>query len=907
MSSSDSRLNKIPFALCVLVLMICLRAEAAQLATQAFEAATVSKITVTGLSHIAEQEFLYMFGIKVGDTIGRELIASGIKTAFLKGCFNDIRVSYKDGGVLSIEVIERPVIESVVVDASGPISSRKLRGLFTLKEDAEFHEALVEPAAAELKKTLAKKGLPHAKIKSDIIKGKKPAGVIIRLTIDEGQPSTIKSLVINTPVNNSELENILNIREGDLYDKDYIDEEIEKAKTLMIKKLLYFNPVVSEGVFDEATGTLTINIDPGKKLVLLFKGNDKISAAALKKEMPFVEYGSVSEDTIDEAIDAIEALYHKSGIINVKVGYERQDKQNEIELVFSITEGEAYTIADIVFTGATLNFEKLYEAMLSKKDSPYNPDIDEDDEDALVSCLHNEGYTAAAVKSYKAEINEGRKSVTLHVEIDEGSRLVIKDVKVVGTHETDSEQVLAAADIKIGRPYVETEIFNARQTALTYLTHQGYVEADVKIERQGDSPEITVILHITEGKKYSFGDTIVRGNTRTNWEVFRRVLKHTKGEPLNMAVVYGEMRELYKTSLFTSIDISAVDAGEGVKDIVFDVKEADAGTIDYGLGYGDYEGPRGFFEIKYINLQGMNRQIAFKARLSQIARKLSLTYDEPWFLGNHLPFNATLLYERKEERNLDSNTVLYRTEKYTSSVGIGKNITEKLKAALSYEFSLTNTWDVQPDVVLTNEDTGTLAISSIVPSLIYDARDNPFNPTSGILAGATVKVASKALMSQTNFAKLSGYVNFYQGLSKGLILALSLRSGIGKGWSNTEDMPIIERFFLGGSTTVRGYSQDNLGPKGSSGDPTGGNAYLMGNAEMRISVIDNFGLVTFIDLGDVWSKISDYSLSSLKYTTGLGLRYMTAAGPIRLDYGYKLNRGNNEGTGRFYFSIGQAF
>ncbi|MBF0557049.1 MAG: BamA/TamA family outer membrane protein [Nitrospirae bacterium] len=344
-----------------------------------------------------------------------------------------------------------------------------------------------------------------------------------------------------------------------------------------------------------------------------------------------------------------------------------------------------------------------------------------------------------------------------------------------------------------------------------------------------------------------------------------------------------------------------------MKDIVFEVKEADAGTIDYGIGYSDYEGLRGFFEVKYRNLQGMDRQIAFKARLSQVARRVSLTYDEPWFLDKTLPFNSTLLYERKEERAIDSSTVLYRTEKYSSSTGVGKNFTEKLKGMLSYEVSFTNTWDVQPDAVLTNEDTGTLVISGIVPSLIYDSRDNPFNPTSGILAGTTLKVASKFLLSQSNFAKLSGYVNYYKGMSKGLILALSLRSGIGQGWSNTEDMPIIERFFLGGSTTVRGYSQDNLGPKGSGGDPTGGNAYLMGNAELRITVIDNLGLVTFLDSGDVWSKINEYSLSGLKYTTGLGLRYMTAAGPIRLDYGYKLNRGSNEGTGRFYFSIGQAF
>lgn len=905
MSSSDLRLSKISFAICVLVFIVCLPVLRVAYAADPQQPLQISSIRVTGLSSISQKEFLYMFGVKEGGALDAQAIARGIKTAFLKGCFDDIRVSYAEGGVLNIEVVQRPVVESVVVDALGPLSRRKIKAMFSLKEDAMFHEALVAPAVSQLKQTLKKKGFPQANIKSNIIKGKKLSGVIIQLGVDEGAPLMIRHLVINTPA--SELSSIMNIREGDIYDKDEVDAEIEKAKERMIEKLLYFNPVVSEGVYDNATDTLTINIDPGKRLVLNFKGNSAISANVLKKEMPFVEYGSVNEDTIDEAIASIEAVYHKQGLINVKVDYERQDKANEINLDFSITEGDIYTIAEIVFNGTSVNPEKLFEVMLAKKDLPYNPDTDEDDEEAIEGRLHNEGYPAAVVKGFKPEVNHAKKTVTLNIEIDEGGRLIIKDVRVEGNHEVDADKILKAADITPGRPYVETEIFNGRQTALTYLTRQGYADADIKIERHGDPPEITLVLQVTEGKKYSFGDTIVRGNTRTKWDVFRRVIKHEKGQPLNMGVVYAEMRELYKTSLFTSINISAVAVGDGVKDIIFDVKEADAGVVDYGIGYGDYEGLRGFFEVKYINLQGMDRQIAFKTRLSEVNRKISLTYDEPWFLDRNLPFNASLLYERRQQRDLDSSTVLYKTEKSTAAVGIGKNLTEKLKGALSYEFSLTNTWDVQPDTVLTHEDTGTLAISSIVPSLIYDTRDSPFNPTSGILAGSTLKVASKALLSQTNFAKLSGYLNYYHGLSKGLILALSLRTGVGQGWSNTEDMPLIERFFLGGSTTVRGYAQDTLGPKGQSGDPTGGNAYLMGNAEMRISVIDNFGLVTFVDLGDVWSRISDYSLSSLKYTTGLGLRYMTAAGPIRLDYGYKINRGQNEGTGRFYFSIGQAF
>src|SRR5208283_3150989 len=131
------------------------------------------------------------------------------------------------------------------------------------------------------------------------------------------------------------------------------------------------------------------------------------------------------------------------------------------------------------------------------------------------------------------------------------------------------------------------------------------------------------------------------------------------------------------------------------------------------------------------------------------------------------------------------------------------------------------------------EDTGTLIISGLHPRLIYDTRDNPFDPTKGILAGVSFQTASSLLFSKTDFFKLSGYFNNYQSLSKRLELAFSLRSGVAEGYNHTSELPLVERFFLGGRTTVRGYDQDTLGPKGADGTPIGGNAFVMVNFKRR--------------------------------------------------------------------------
>jgi outer membrane protein insertion porin family len=243
----------------------------------------------------------------------------------------------------------------------------------------------------------------------------------------------------------------------------------------------------------------------------------------------------------------------------------------------------------------------------------------------------------------------------------------------------------------------------------------------------------------------------------------------------------------------------------------------------------------------------------------------------------------------------------------TATAGVEKKLSDKVKGQIYYELDNVRTYDVQPDIVLTHEDVGTLLISDVKAGLIYDSRDNPVNPRNGMLGGLTYKVATALLFSETNFNKLQMYANKYIALSKNIVLALSLRGGVAKGFSRTTELPLVERFFLGGRTTVRGYSQDTLGPKGSDNNPTGGNAFLMGNLEFRFDIWKGFGLVTFVDSGNVWQKAEQVTLGDIKYTAGLGLRYNTPVGPLSLDYGYKLNRGTGESKGEIHFSVGQSF
>ncbi|MBF0344720.1 MAG: outer membrane protein assembly factor BamA [Nitrospirae bacterium] len=895
----------------------------------------VSHIAVLGLHSISEEEFLYMFGISVGEDLTAEKVRTGISRAFVKGVFDDIKVSVVGTKVL-VEVVERLFIDSIEVSGVSYLSGKKVKELLTLKEGMLFHTDAVERCRQDLRDSLLRHGFPAATVNIAAEKSKSPNRVKLLVNVNEGQPDIIREVLINgQPMT----ESLIDIRSGDIYNQQQIEEKLSEVKKILQKEG-FLGYIIGPYVFDPKAKVLDIKMDKGKSLKIAFRGLSVFSEDTLINEMPFSDTGSVTQDSVNEAIQTMVSLYHQAGYINAVVTAKTWLRPDSYDVLFDMVEGDKYEISDIIFEGVTIDKNKLKDTLSLKKGQAVNPDVIDDEEDAVTLYYNSIGFTDAVVDSFDIIPDSDNKTALIKIAITEGVQSKIAKINITGNRFINTETIAPLIAMtegcnlhgKAGDPLDETNIFNAKTRIITYYNRHGYGDVNVKVTTQAaetattgcSAPGIVLTFIIEEGRGSVFGKTIVNGNQRTKWEVFRRIIKHQSGDAFNVTKLYEEVKDLYKTGLFSSVEFSVVEGDSAslaqgrtllaskdnkkqIKDVIFKVKEANHGVIDYGVGYGEYEGLRGFFDVKYINLGGMNRQISLRTKVSSISQKYSLSYVEPWFTSYALPLRSTLSFEKREELDVDTRKIRYQLEKYTASSGVEKELSDNLKGQLSYEFNLVKTWDVSPDVTLSREDTGTLIISSIVPSILFDTRDNPSNPTDGFLIGASLKLASNLLLSQSNFIKAMGHINYYKALFKDITLAISLRSGMGQGWQRTVDLPLVERFFLGGSTSVRGYAQDTLGPKGSNGVPVGGNAFTMTNLELRFKVVGDFGLVSFVDTGGVWNDFKAINPLDVRYTTGMGLRYMTAIGPLRMDYGYKLNREKDEQPGRFYFSIGQAF
>lgn len=873
----------------------------------------IKAIEVEGLTRIKQEELIDIICFHIGNILDREVLRAGIKRAFKKGIFLDIEAvaePYNAGIKLKYIVKEIPVIQHINIEGNKIISKRKIKKSFIFKKGGDFKEDLLDKARVGLQYFYYRKGFPDATVKISIEKGNISSKVNITLQIKGGQPLIVKNINILP-----EVKNRIKISEGDVFDIDRVEKGIKRLKEYY-KKQKYIKPIVGPHEFRD--GELIIPIIQGPKLGVVFKGNKVFNSKRLLKEVPFLEDEEVTNDLLRDTVDSIKRLYQKKGYYYVQVSGGIETEENLIRVNFFIFEGKRVILRKVKFDGVSISPEAVKAIIPLQEDKHFDKSLLSASKEAMIGFYNALGYLYADVTGIKEDFLKDGSELNLIFVVHEGPQIMIKKIDIMGNKAVSSHEIKKVLQIEKEDLYNDINIGDARYRVLSLYSRFGYINAEVDVGSIVEADRAFITFKITENDPFVLGKIIIRGNKKTKDKIIRREFAIKEGEPYDYEAIFRTRQHLYKLGLFTDISIEPLEISDFKKteeendksytqDILVDLKEGNPGSVEIGLGYGDYERLRGFLDISYSNLGGYNRQIGLRTELSLIEERYILNFTEPWLFNKpSLPLNVSLTKERMESIDIDTRDIRYKIDRLSLLIGVDKEFTQRLKGILSYEYSIVETTDVQPGIILSREDTGTLGISSISPSLFYDTRDNPFDPTSGSLKGVVLKFASRAFLSETKFIKAVLQSSWYFQIKKGLVFAFSLKGGIAHGLGDTTELPLIERFFLGGRNTVRGYDHDILGPKGSDDTPTGGNVSALANGELRISLWKGFGMVTFIDSGNVWQEINDVE-AVLRSTAGLGLRYNTPVGPIRIDYGHKLNRKEGESAGEVHFSLGHAF
>jgi outer membrane protein insertion porin family len=717
---------------------------------------------------------------------------------------------------------------------------------------------------------------------------------------------------------------------------------------------------------DRTRAELTIDVQPGPLVTVEFTG-DPLPKDKLTELVPIEREGSVDQDLLEDAALRIKDYLNQQGYWKAVVAPpERKEANGRLTLVFHVARGRLYHVAPggvEVTGGQSIPPEELKPLLrLSEGDLFVSSRLD-----AIVGAISQlyktKGFASVQVNSAPTEVGDGLVKPVLVVK--EGPRIVVGALTLAGNQAISSDRLTPALTMKAGMPYYGPSIARDRDALLVVYLNAGYAAADVSVVpvvpvTTPDGARADVVFKIVEGPQTIVEHIFVTGNLKTKPAVILRELQLQPGSPLGLEELTESRRRLSALGLFRRIQIAAISHGDpSLRDVVVTVEEAPQTTIAGGGGLEidrrlrstgventaaeRYEfAPRGFFELGRRNLGGRDRSANLYTRLSlrpdsdsENRNPLGFpeyrvvgTYREPRAFGSFGDLVATAAIEQGVRTGFN-----FKREGFNAEMT--HRVSPTVRGSARYSLATTKVFDFEESQL----DTPLLTIDRVFPQvrlsgvntgLSRDTRDDVLEPQHGMLLAADGTLAARALGSEVGYTKTFLQAFAYKNLGRPHFVAAG---GVRLGLSNpfrrivdgvdengvprsveVRELPASERFFAGGDTTIRGFSLDSVGTPETitpAGFPKGGDAVIILNAELRVPIYGSVGGVLFADGGNVFARASNVSLTELRGSVGLGARYRSPIGPIRIDVGFKLDRrtiGDKlEPRYALHFSIGQAF
>ncbi len=526
----------------------------------------------------------------------------------------------------------------------------------------------------------------------------------------------------------------------------------------------------------------------------------------------------------------------------------------------------------------------------------------------LLRFYQREGFIHARIEAASSFISPS--AVRLTYQINEGTRVAIASAQVrLADSSRAVVEVWEKARVKMitqsGSGYSDAAVQNDMRSLNTLFANQGYAYAETRVQpRLEDQNRIVQLLYeVDPGPRCLFGPVTILGDSIISPRTIEKQLALRPGRPYSQKNLEKSQRQIYQLGVFQYVTVKAMlDSMENpLLPVVIQVKAAPPWTIKTGIGYGMEERLRLLVDIRKRSFLGGARRLDLYLKHSSL---------EPYSID----LRITQFGFPAPQTSLLLNPFFLRQQEPGFTVDrTGVNLAHQQRFATYTDGSLRYTLeqDYLKVSALTREqtlDSSRIALYHKSYFTLAMARDNSlplFYPRKGLYTAATVTWAGVGFQSDFHFLRLLGEVRHYQRVGRTSVLATRIKAGSLRRLGPDRFTPIEERFFTGGASSVRGWGHSEIGPKNSAGLPIGGNSLLELGVELRREWAGPISGALFFDAGNVWPRLHGHNLGDLCTAAGAGLRYRTPIGPIRLDFGWPLNR-SGKGV-QFHLSVGQAF
>ncbi|MGB7631423.1 MAG: outer membrane protein assembly factor BamA [Candidatus Deferrimicrobium sp.] len=908
-----------------LLLLLRGSAAAAEAPAPAASGPVVSSVSfqVSSPFLISYEELTGLIKVRPGDRLTREGVRASIRGLYEKSIFREVSAFTRetDGKVdLLFYLRPLPLVAEIEVTGAKRSTPAQIISASRLRRGAPVEEKDLSDAEEAVRTFLMRKGFVRGTVSVSVTCNVENGGGKVLVTVAEGEPGTVGNLRFPgvTRFTPEEMARFLGAEAGKRYDFRRWEEGLSRVRT-EYKRAGFLTVHVSDTVARcEPSSDLlcpVVQVEEGPLYDVRWEGVAAFTPDRLAEVAGLRGDEEVSESAmVRDLRERLVAFYRGRGYLQFDAAVTVEEPSaGRTPLIVSVVEGKRGYIKDIRFSGNRGLSEKVLRGQMTTRgrglfhwitDSGHYSDEEwNDDMNALVGLYQKSGYARMKVLGVDNTWDDGG-GIVKTIRIEEGPRYRVREIVFLGNDHFLRAECLALIRNKEGAylDYVGAEA--DREAVAAHYRDAGYLDVHVDSEELFDESATSVLrFSIVEGPRYRLGNIVVRGTLLTRSAAILRENPIAPGGTAGEKDLLRFQQAVYATGLYKSVRVQRVKRPEeGVLDLVFEVEESLFFEVEFGGGWGTDTGFRGLLGAKEKNLDGLGRSVSAQAVVSQKEEKLIGDLREPWIFGNRWKWEGGLtgLYDKAERVSFD-----LRQASIVAS--ITRKVFERSSVSLQYELSRDEVSNVAPGAVLSPEDQGYATIAAVRALAVLDFRDDPFNPKKGTLLSGSAEVATLALGSSVDYWKLSGQSSFYLTVLRRNTIVLSGRAGTARAFGSTQEVPIQKRFFLGGRSTVRGFKEDTLGPKGTDGTPTGGDMMVNLNTELRVPLRSGFIGAVFVDAGSVWFARNTLSGFDLRKTSGLGLRYLTPVGPISLDYAWKLDRREGETAAEWHFSIGAVF
>ncbi|HEY7389652.1 MAG TPA: POTRA domain-containing protein [Bryobacteraceae bacterium] len=698
--------------------------------------------------------------------------------------------------------------------------------------------------------------------------------------------------------------------------------------------------------YDESKNRVqpTLNITPGPK-VKVSAVETKVSHRVLKRYVPVFEQRAVYTELLVEGERNLEDYFQSQGYYDAEVDFRVLPPENDLEKIeYVISRGPRYKLVRRVIQGnryfSTEDIrERLFiqPAAFNLRHGRYSEAFRRKDEEDIKNLYQANGFRDVKVNTIvDRNYREKPGNVAVTIQIEEGPQWLVDNLEVRGASQTSEKEIEPGLTSVAGQPFSDANLAIDRNYIFNYYYEHGFPNATVQAGwKPSDRPNhVNVVYTIQEGNREYVRDVLINGLHTTRRSLVERSLRIEPGQPLSPTAALRAQQRLYNLSIFARVD-TAVENPDGAEDhkyLLYSFEEANRYRLDLGLGaqvanfgtpsttsLANPGGTTGFSPQVSLGLQrldflGLGHTITLRGGYSNLEKRFSLSYLQPRLHNiNRLDVTYTLLYDH----SLDVRT--FSSLRKEASVQISDRFSKSLTGMLRFSYRDVSVSSVIIPVLLVPQFLAPVRIGMLSANIAQDRRNNADNPSRGMYNTAEVGIAGNFFGSQRSFARILLRNATYHHLFGQWILARQTRFGIIEPFSVPSDLvanqsvPLPERFFGGGADSLRAFAYNQAGPRDigapltpggpasqPTGFPIGGNALLFNNVELRFPLIgQNIQGVLFYDVGNVFTSISDISFrfkqrnlqdfNYMVHAPGIGLRYRTPLGPIRVDLAYTVN------------------